>query len=89
MELTVVLVQLAVRPTHRLVVGFAAVQAPALSQASLTADLAVSSQTTVLVLTRTGDAAMAHKPWKRNVRRFTSASLSKKGRQESQFERFF
>lgn len=56
MELTVVLVQLAVRATHCLVVWFTAVQTDALPLTALMVDHTVTPQATVLVLTRTLEA---------------------------------
>lgn len=56
MELTVVLIQLAVRATHRFVVWFTAVQTVALPFTTLMVDHAVTPKATVLVLTRTLEA---------------------------------
>lgn len=61
-ELAVVLVQLPIGAAHRLVVGFAVVQAFTLSLARLAVDHAVVAQPTVLVLARAGEAMVSSEP---------------------------
>lgn len=64
MELTMVLVQLPIRPTHRFIMWFAVVQALTVPLTSLMVDHTVLAQTTILVLTRTRIATVSHKSCK-------------------------
>lgn len=64
MELTMVLVQLPIWPTHGFIMWFALVQALTLPLTSLMVDHTVLTQTTILVFTRTRKATVSHKSCK-------------------------